>query len=67
MTREQVSRTLMYMEHLRLSSYEAETRKEKRRLNAEYGRLWASIRPYVEGTEPFTDQSPTSAMREVKP
>lgn len=55
MTREQISRTLMYMERLRMDSYEAETKTEERRLNAEYGRLWKSIRPYVEGTEQMAD------------
>lgn len=53
MTYEEVARTLRHMEHLRLSSYEAETRAEERRLTTEYGRLWKSIRPYVEGELQF--------------
>lgn len=55
MTREQVSRTLRYMEHLRMASYEADSEREERKLTAEYGRLWRSIAPYVEGKTPYTD------------
>ena len=55
MTREQVSRTLMHMEQIRMDSYEAETAREEKRLTAEYGRLWRVIQPFVEGKEPYTE------------
>lgn len=58
MTREDVSRTLRYMEHLRESSYEASPRKAKQ-MDAEYGRLWESIRPYVEGKIPYSESKPS--------
>jgi hypothetical protein len=54
MTREQISQTLLYMERLRLDSYEAESRAEERRLTQEYGRLWRMVRPYVEGKIPYS-------------
>lgn len=53
MTREQVSRTLRILEHLRMASYEAESEREERELTAEYGRLWRSIESYVEGKTPY--------------
>lgn len=58
MTREQVSRTLRYMESIRLASYEAETKREEQRLKAEYGRLWRSIEPYVNGEQPYSEARP---------
>jgi len=53
MTREQVSRTLRYMEQLRENSHEAETPAEERRKTKEYGRLWKAIEPYVTGRKPY--------------
>jgi len=55
MTREQISQTLRYMEHLRMESYEAETKAQERRLVSEYGLLWKSIEPYVTGKEPYSE------------
>jgi hypothetical protein len=53
MTRDEYSRTLRYMERLRMDSYEAETAREERRMTAEYGRLAKQIEPYALGTKEF--------------
>lgn len=55
MTRDQVSTSLRYMEHIRELSYEAESEREKRRLIAEYDTYWKVIEPYVTGKRPYTD------------
>lgn len=53
MTREELSRTLMYMERLRMNSYEAETKRQEREMVAEYKRLWETIEPYVRAENPL--------------
>lgn len=58
MTRDDVARTLGYMERLREASYEAETKREERRMVAEYGRLSRAIRPYLEGKRPYAQPEP---------
>ena len=55
MTREDVARTLRMMEHVRELSYEAGTKKEEKRLTAEHGRMWRAIKPYVEGSRPYSE------------
>lgn len=55
MTREEYSQTLRYMEYLRLSSYEAETKRVEIAMTREYGRLAKQIEPYVTGEKPFSD------------
>lgn len=57
MTREQVNQTLRMMEHVRELSYEADTAKEERRLTREYGAMWKSIEPYVQGQKPYTEEA----------
>lgn len=49
MTRDEYSRTLRYMEHLRECMDEAETPREEKRMEREYGALWKSIKPYATG------------------
>lgn len=61
MTRGQVSRILLEMEHIRMESYEAATVREERRLDAEYGRLWSVIEPYVTGQQPYTGEADEAA------
>lgn len=56
-TRDDVSRTLRQMENIREQSYEAETEAEERRLDREYGRLSKSIRPYLDGSKPYSEPS----------
>lgn len=58
MTRDDVARTLRMMETCRMMSYEAETKKEERRLNREYGQMWRAIEPYVSGKKAYTEPSP---------
>lgn len=53
MTRDEYSRTLRYMEHIRMASYEAETKAEARRLNREYAILSKQIEPYALDQRPF--------------
>jgi|GEM_PF-1584241 hypothetical protein len=60
MTRAEVDRTLMRMESIRMDAMEAESAAEERRLNAEYDRLWKAIQPYVSGSEPYSDPTPTA-------
>lgn len=60
MTRDDVSRTLRYMENIRERCYEASPREVKR-LDAEYGRCWKAIEPYVNGSIPYTE-APSSAL-----
>lgn len=62
MTREQVNAVLRHMEHVRELSLEAETQAEERRLDAEYGRLSASIRPYLTGRKPYSDAPPSAPI-----
>lgn len=59
MTRDDVARTLRMMETCRMVSYEAETKKEERRLNCEYSQMWKAIQPYVSGKKPYSDDMPT--------
>lgn len=59
MTRDDVNRTLRMMETCRMLFYEAETRKEERRLTREYGQMWKEIKPYVEGARPYSDDAPS--------
>ena len=56
MTRAEVNRTLMHMEGLREASYEADSKREEKRLTAEYGRLSKAILPYLTGT-PCSDEN----------
>ena len=51
MTKAEISRTLAYMERLRMDSYEADTEEEEAELVAEYGRLWKTVEPYLRGGE----------------
>jgi hypothetical protein len=59
MTREEYSRTLCYMERLRMDSYEAESMREERAMVREYGLLAKQIEPYALGTKEF-DATPVS-------
>jgi len=59
MTRDQVSRILREMEDIRMRSYEVGPREE-RRLDREYGRLWAAIEPFATGAVPYTTEAPIS-------
>ena len=59
MTRDQVNATLRYMEHVRELSYEAETKREEKRLIREYAAMYRSIKPYLEGTRPYTTEGST--------
>ena len=52
MDRDQLHRTLMHMERLRMDSYEAETEEECKRMIREYSRLWRQIKPYVDFKPP---------------
>lgn len=56
MTRSEVERTLMWMESCREQSYEAETLKEKRRLEREYTAMWKSIEPYILKKKPYSGE-----------
>jgi hypothetical protein len=63
MTPEQISRTLLYMEQLRMDSYETETKAQERRLIAEYNRLWKSVKPFLDARskpayQPLEDHEP---------
>jgi hypothetical protein len=55
MTREDVARTLRFMESIREQSYEAETKREERRLVREYGRMAKAIKPYIDGAIPYSE------------
>jgi hypothetical protein len=55
MTRDTVNGILRQMEQIRMDSYEAETVREERRLDREYGRLWKIIEPYVTGKTPYSE------------
>lgn len=55
MTRDDVARTLRMMEHVRHLSYEAETKREERRLVREYARMAKAIKPYIDGTIPYSE------------
>jgi hypothetical protein len=57
-TRAEVAQQLRLMEHCRHLSYEAETKREERRLLREYGLMWRAIEPYVNGTKPYSDDAP---------
>ncbi len=59
MKRSDVDRTLRMMERCREFSYEAETKKEARRLEREYSQMWKAIEPYVNGDKPYSDDVPT--------
>lgn len=48
MTRDEYSRTLRHMEHIRMASYEAESNRERRRLEREYAELAVQIEPHIE-------------------
>lgn len=45
--RDILSNLLMQMEHVRMESYEAETKAEEHRLTREYGRLWRIVKPML--------------------
>jgi alpha-galactosidase len=47
LTRNDVSRMLMHMEHLRMSADEADTEREEREMMREYRRLWKAVEPYL--------------------
>lgn len=55
MTRDDVARTLRFMENIREQSYEAETKREERRLVREYARMAKAIKPYIDGTIPYSE------------
>jgi hypothetical protein len=55
MKRSDYERTLRMMEHVRLASYEAETKAEEKRLIADYGRMWKAIEPFATGAEKLED------------
>ena len=55
MTRDDVARTLRFMEHVREQSYEAETKREERRLVREYSQMARAIKPYIDGTTPYSE------------
>jgi hypothetical protein len=42
-----------------MMSHEADSKKEERRLNREYGQMWKAIEPYVAGKKPYTDDAPS--------
>ena len=54
MTREEYGRTLMYMERLRMDSYEADTPREEKRMVREYAALAKQIEPFASGARAFT-------------
>ena len=64
MKRSEFSRILRHMEHLREASYEAESKREEKRLIAEYGRLSKAIRPYATGAEKLEEDTPEEAAGE---
>jgi hypothetical protein len=66
MTRDQVNRILSQMESIRMDAM-AESAAEERRLDREYGRLWASIEPYVSGKRPYTDDAGPAPSRPQPP
>lgn len=57
MTREEVSRTLMHMEQIRHEAMEAGSVKRERELDELYGLNWDAIKDYVEGREPYDDET----------
>lgn len=59
MKKSDVDFTLRMMEQCRHLSYEAETKKEEKRLTREYSQMWKSIEPYVTGKKPYSDDVPT--------
>lgn len=50
-----------------MDAMEAESAAEERRLDREYGRLWASIEPYVSGKRPYTDDAGPAPSRPEPP
>ena len=56
MTRDQVNSILRQMEQIRMESYECETDAQVKKLDAQYGRLWRAIEPYINGRKPYTDE-----------
>lgn len=61
MKRSQYSSILRGMERLREDSYEAETKREERRLLAEYRRLAKLIEPYALGKLKLEEDTPAEA------
>lgn len=61
MTRSEFNRTLRFMERVREQSYEAETKREERRLLAEYRRMNAAIEPYATGKLKLIEDNPDPA------
>ncbi|GEP11773.1 hypothetical protein [Methylobacterium gnaphalii] len=57
MKRSEFSRILRHMEHVREASHEAETRREEKRLIAEYNRMSLAIRPYTTGAEKLEEDA----------
>lgn len=57
MTRDDVARTLRFMERIREDSYEAETKREERRLVREYAKMHKAIEPYITGKKPYSDEA----------
>jgi len=51
MKRSEFSRTLRHMEHVREFSYEAESKRAERRLNAEYEAMALAIHSYTTGAK----------------
>lgn len=64
MKRSEFSRTLRHMESLREASYEADTKRDEKRLVAEYGRLSKAIRPYTTGAKALEEDTPAEAAGE---
>lgn len=58
MKRADFEQTLRMMEHVRHLSYEAETKREERRLIREYSAMHRAIAPFVTGKKTFSDASP---------
>lgn len=56
MTRDQVNRVLREMEHVREASYECETPAQERRMSREYGRLSKIVKPYLDGSRPYSEE-----------
>lgn len=56
MTRDEVARQLRMMERLREMSYEAESKREERRMIKQYGQMHKAIEPYITGKKPYSDE-----------
>ena len=56
MTRAEVEKALVEMERLREASRLADDVDEQRQYANDYHRLWRTVRPYVEGDLPYSDE-----------